>query len=134
MDTVQFGYHLTLDLYDCNPKLLGNMEHCYNSLIQMASLLDMKLLSPPFVVSASSNELAGGKDPGGFSGFVIIYESHISLHTFVKRGFVSVDVYSCKKFDESTAIKHFKELFESKDEEVNFIKRGSRYPKENLHD
>jgi len=36
------------------------------------------------------------KDPGGWSGFVIIAESHISIHTFPARRFVSIDVYTCK--------------------------------------
>ena len=133
MDTIQFGYHLTLDLYNCNPKLLGNMEHCYKALNETVSLLKMKALTPPFVISASSNEISGGKDPGGFSGFVIIAESHISLHTFIKRGFASIDVYSCVKFDKTLATRYFIKTFESKDEEINFIKRGSRYPEENIY-
>lgn len=133
MNTIQFGYHLTLDLYNCDHKLLNDMEYCYNSLLKMAKILKMKVLTPPFVVSASGNEKSGGKDPGGFSGFLMIYESHISLHTFVKRGFASVDVYSCKEFDEKSAIKHFKEFFNSRDEEINFIKRGSKYPSKNIH-
>jgi|SRR3989344_7281193 len=133
METVQFGYHLTLDLYNCDPKVLGNMEACYKALAELPQKLGMRVLNPPFVLSADSNEDRGGIDPGGFSGFIMIAESHISLHTFVKRGFVSIDVYSCKKFDKDAAIAYFKDYFKSNDAEVNYILRGSRYPAENLY-
>ena len=32
----------------------------------------------------------------GVTGIVVIAESHISIHTFPARGFLSADVYSCK--------------------------------------
>ena len=39
----------------------------------------------------------------GVSGFVIIAESHISVHTFPDRGHVNVDIFSCKEFDAERA-------------------------------
>lgn len=133
MDTVQFGYHLTLDLYDCDPVPLADMKICYDALETLPSKIGMLALTTPAIVLANSNEKDGGKDPGGFSGYIIIAESHISLHTFIKRGFVSIDVYSCKEFDVNIATKHFQEIFKPKDTENHFINRGMRYPAENIH-
>ena len=133
MEYLQFGYHLMLDLYGCDINALSSMEKCYYTLDMLPSILKMNKLTPPYIVSASSNEEKGGKDPGGYTGFVIIAESHISLHTFVKRGFVSIDVYSCLEFDKSSAIDFLKEIFKPKDIEENFVKRGTRYPSENIY-
>ena len=133
MKTMQFGYHLTLDLYNCNPGCLRSMETCYRALNELPAQIGMRPLSPPFVVRSDGTEAQGGFDPGGNTGFIIIEQSHISLHTFVKRGFVSIDVYSCKTFDQQEAVAYFKRVFDSDDAEVHFIERGSHYPIENIY-
>jgi len=125
-----FGTHLMLDFYGCDSKILDDMSFCYNILAKLPAILDMHSLTPPIVVEAPSNEHRGGKDPGGYSGFVIIAESHISLHTFAKKGFVSIDVYSCKDFDTDETIKYFENAFRPKEKEVNIINRGTYYQSE----
>jgi S-adenosylmethionine decarboxylase len=89
----------------------------------------MEILFPPVVTFALPN---GKKDPGGWSGFVMIQESHISIHTFIKRRFVTIDVYSCKNFDVQFAIKYFKDIFKSDDVEYEIEVRGKKYPAENI--
>lgn len=131
MNTTQFGYHLTLDLYGCEKEPLNDMLTVYNSLDKLPKKIGMKALTPAYVVNAEGND---HKDPGGFSGFLIIQESHISVHTFVKRGFVSIDVYSCKTFDIELAKKHFTDIFKPKDVEEHFIDRGLRYPDEDIYE
>ncbi|MFH1566349.1 MAG: S-adenosylmethionine decarboxylase [bacterium] len=128
-----FGLHLMLDFYGCAPKLLGDKKLCYDLLDKLPPFLGMQALTPPFVINAPGNEERGGKDPGGFSCYIIIAESHISLHTFVKRGFVSIDVYSCKEFDSNFATKYFEDAFKPEGKEVNLINRGSYYPPQNTH-
>ena len=72
------------------------------------------------------------KDPGGFSGFVMIIESHISIHTFPARGFVSADVYTCQNgLDTDLIAAYLKEAFDLQDIEQNFIIRGTKYPSTN---
>jgi len=133
MEYLQFGFHLTLDLYDCSESELNSMQNCYDILNKLTSELEMKGLIPPYIVQADSNIQSGGKDSGGYSGVIIIAESHISIHTFPKRGFVSMDLYSCKTFDYDKAIQIVKEAFKPKDIEVNKINRGTRYPSEDIY-
>jgi len=133
MEHIQFGYHLMLDFYGCDANALSSMDKCYYTLNTLPSILKMNKLIPPYVISATSNEDTGGKDPGGYTGFVIIAESHISLHTFVKRGFVSIDVYSCIEFDKAEAITFLKDIFKPADIEENYVERGTRYPSENIY-
>ena len=128
--TIQFGEHIMIDGYGGDYELLNNKEIVSFVLSDLPKKLGMKTLSEPMVVSAPDN---GMKDPGGWSGFVIIAESHISLHTFPKRRFVSADVYSCKNgTDVQKIVNYFTETFKLSDVETNFVKRGTRYPTENL--
>jgi S-adenosylmethionine decarboxylase len=48
----------------------------------------------------------------GVTGLVFIAESHISLHTFVERSFINIDVFSCKDFAADRVIKDLKDKFE----------------------
>ena len=130
---IPFGIHLMLDFYGCPEAPLSDMEGCYNALNNLPKVLNMHILTPPFVVRAPSTEGNGGKDPGGFSGFIVIAESHISVHTFPKRGFVSIDVYSCKQFDTVKATKYFETIFRPKEKEENIVNRGSFYPPKNIY-
>ena len=133
MEHIQFGYHLRLDFYGCDVEALSSMDKCYEALDKLPTVLSMHKLIPPYVISADSNENRGGKDPGGYTGFVVIAESHISLHTFAKRGFVSIDVYSCNEFDKQAATDFLSNIFQPKDIEENFVKRGTRYPVNNIY-
>lgn len=130
---MQFGYHLTLDLYNCDYNSLSSLEICHEALKEIVTVLNMNALIPPYVFTANSNENSGGKDPGGITGFIIIAESHISLHTFAKRGFVSIDVYSCKEFDLEAAESFFTKKFTPLEVEKHFINRGLNYPDTNIY-
>lgn len=126
---VPFGLHLMIDAYDCDPKALNDKNLVYKILDTLPAKIGMKKLMKPFVVFAEANDK---RDPGGWSGFVMIQESHISIHTFVKRRFITADVYSCKKFDAKAVIKYFKEVFKTKDVDYNVEVRGKRYPERNI--
>jgi len=134
IETTYFGFHLMLDLYSCDLESLRDEKLCMTALEELPGILGMTIFQPPQLARLEESEdLEDQKDPGGLSGFVMIKESHISLHTFPKRGFVSIDVYSCEPFSKDKAVRYFEELFKSKDSEINFVKRGSRYPKENIY-
>lgn len=131
--TVKFGEHLIFDAYGCNPEKLGDMELCYDVINELVNMADMKKMTEPMLIKSEGNLVLGGKDPGGFSGFVIIEESHISIHTFVKRGFVTIDLYSCKEFPSEGIVEYLKKTFESKEENVVKLDRGLKYPAENIY-
>lgn len=119
-----FGLHLMLDAYKCNSDKLNDGEFVYRLLDDLTERIDMTQLTKPYVVYAKGN---GDHDGGGWSGFVMIEESHISIHTFPERGFVTADVYSCKEFDTEKTIEYFKSTLESDDIETFLQKRGNRY-------
>lgn len=123
---INFGVHLTIDGYRGNKQKLNSFELVYNILNQLPEELGMKKLTTPYVVIAPP---ASEKDEGGISGFVMINESHISIHTFPQKSFVSIDVYTCKnELNSNRIINYFKETLELEETEVNIIKRGTKFP------
>lgn len=127
-----FGEHFTIDGYGGDYIKLNNETLVMQCLSELPVKLGMRALSDPQIYKAEDN---GIKDPGGWSGFVVIAESHISVHTFPKRGFISADIYTCKNGMDIEIIKsYFINIFNLKELETNFIKRGTKYPQSNLYD
>lgn len=125
-----FGEHLTIDGYGGNPEKLNDRGLVYTILDELPEMLGMRKLADPQVYFAPDNNK---KDPGGWSGFVVIAESHISIHTFPARKFLSADVYSCKTgMDIAFVERYFKERFGLQEIETNHIKRGTKYPACNI--
>ena len=118
-----------LEIYNCPSRILGDANTLYKILDELPVKIHMTKMTLPYVVFTPGNNK---KDPGGWSGFVLIQESHISFHTFAKRRFVTIDIYSCKDFDSNIAISYLKKAFRSDDIEYNIEARGNRYPEENL--
>jgi S-adenosylmethionine decarboxylase len=130
METTNFGEHVTIDGYGGDFNKLNDRALVFDVVNELPNLLKMKKLSTPSVFFAPEND---EKDPGGWSGFVVIAESHIALHTFPGRGFVSADIYTCHNgMDVDFILNYFKEKFDLKDLETNFIKRGTKYPMKNI--
>jgi S-adenosylmethionine decarboxylase len=127
-----FGVHLTLDGYGGSRQLLANADHIRACLGELPELLGMHKLIEPMVLEVGQ---LSDKDPGGLSGYVLIAESHISIHTFPLRGFVSADVYTCQNSLEAERIRqYFADAFALEDIETNLIRRGTRYPQYNIYE
>lgn len=128
---MHFGEHITVDGYGGDERLLNDKDLILSCLNELPNELEMSQLAKPEVYFAPGNDK---KDPGGWSGFVVIAESHISIHTFPKRGFISADVYTCRNgLDIEFVSNFFKKKFILEDIELNFVKRGTRYPVNNIY-
>ncbi len=127
-----FGEHLTVDGYGGNKDLLNNKDLILSFIQELLEKLEMHALIEPQIVEAPDN---GMKDPGGWSAIQMIAESHISIHTFPRRGFISADVYTCRNGLAAVEVeKLFLEKFQLLDIETNFIIRGTKYPEGNIHE
>lgn len=128
-NNLPFGMHLMLDGYNCDPNPLKDANVVYKLLDELPEKIAMTKMTAPYIVFTEGNQI---KDPGGWSGFVLIQESHISIHTFIKRKFFTFDLYSCKEFDEKIVVKYLKKLFKTQDIEFSVEERGKKYPEKNL--
>ena len=127
---MHFGEYLMIDGYGGSYEKLNDQSFVLSCLQELPEKLGMKKLADPEVYFAEGNDK---KDPGGWSGFVVIMESHISVHTFPARGFVSIDVYTCQNnIDRDRIVGYFSDKFDLSDTEVNFVIRGTKYPAENV--
>jgi len=128
---MNFGEHFTLDGYRGDFAKLNSRAIVLRALKELPKKLGMHVLAAPHAYHAPDNNK---KDPGGWSGFVIIAESHISIHTFPARGFVSIDVYTCQNgMDIKFIIDYFTDAFGLAAVEKHFIKRGTKYPVRNIY-
>lgn len=93
--------HLIIDGYSSNSNILQSEEFIYQLLNQYPAEIGMTKICPPYVL-----KYVGAKpEEWGVSGFVMIAESHISIHTFVEQRYLNIDVFSCKNFDAGRVIK-----------------------------
>lgn len=128
--TATFGIHLTIDGYGGDVDLLNDMAVVHNVLNDLPERIRMHKIMPPYVVFAPP---ISEKDSGGYSGFVMIAESHISVHTFARKKYVSIDVYTCKnKLPVKFVVDYFKQAFKLEEVEVHTIRRGKKFPTHDL--
>jgi len=121
-----FGEHVMIDAYGCAPSRLDNRMLVRSCLVELPEMLLMRPLCAPEVYFAPGGSK---KDPGGWTGFVVVQESHISIHTFPANRFVSIDVYTCKNgLDVGAVERYFTRVFAAGVLETNFVRRGTRYP------
>jgi S-adenosylmethionine decarboxylase len=126
MPQTSFGPHLTIDAYEVGTNKLGDKNLIYEFLSSLPSKIRMTKIMEPNIISYD-----GGKKPEdwGISGFVIIAESHISIHTFPAKKYLSIDIFSCKEFDIEEAINTVKNVFSINKIETNFLWHGKEFPK-----
>jgi S-adenosylmethionine decarboxylase len=100
--------HLIIDGYSDNRKLLQDKDRLCKWLEDCPARIGMNRISPPYVLRYV------GANPAdwGISGFVFIAESHISVHTFVERSYVNIDIFSCRDFDTEKAIEDLRNNFQ----------------------
>lgn len=113
-----------VDGYGCDRAKLENIAHIYEFLSEYPDRINMTKIMPPYVFRYE------GKKPEdwGLSGFVLIAESHISVHTFPDKDYLSLDIFSCKDFDADLAVAQVKEAFAIKEVEVHCLERGRHFP------
>jgi len=116
--------HITIDGFGGNPDRLGDQDLVRNLLDRYPDEIGMTKISEPHVF-----EYHGVKpEDWGVSGFVLIAESHIAVHTFPGHQQVWVDIFSCKGFDEIPAIDRIVDAFGLRSTRINKLERGLEYP------
>jgi S-adenosylmethionine decarboxylase len=116
--------HLTIDGFGGNPELLASEELVRELLDSYPTQIGMTKIAAPHV-----QRYVGEKaEDWGVSGFVLIAESHIALHTFPDRGYIWADIFSCKGFDIRRAQRIVTEAFQLTEVQRRVLERGLEYP------
>ena len=112
-----------MDAYGVDDKTLADEQLVENFLDSCPDDIGMTKIMPPQVYTYRGRE---PKD-WGVSGFVLIAESHISVHTFPERGYLNVDVFSCKDFDAGAVEHEVRKSFKAEQVKVWLMERGIDY-------
>ena len=114
--------HLMLELYGCDRHILSDEALVRRVLDEYPAHVDMEKVSPVHLYQIeTSNPL-----DAGLSGFVVIAQSHISLHAWPEYGEVDIDICSCKEFSQEDALAFAKQMFQTNNVESHFVVRGTR--------
>lgn len=108
------GLHLIVDGATSNRIEEKDMEKV---LSELPSIIDMRALAGPIIVR-------GTPENPGVTGFVIVDKSHIAVHTFEEGDKVSIDVFSCKTFDERKVLEYLTRWLGLEDFKFSLIERG----------
>lgn len=118
-----YGPHLLGDLDGCLPSLMRDGEFIYRF---MQGLVDEIGLVP---IGSPHLDLYTGphKEWDGFSATVHIQTSHVTAHFFAF-GYVFLDIFSCKPFDQDRAKRWIEDRLRPERSEWLSMERGRNFP------
>ena len=112
--------HLIVDGYGADRERLQDEGLVHRFLDEFPDKIGMTKMIAPQVYTYRGRV----PEDWGISGFVLIAESHISVHTFPDRGYVNIDVFSCKNFDAAESVSQIEQVFGLTDVRVSTLERG----------
>ena len=115
--------HLIIDGYRGDVQKMQDVDFIYQLLDIYPSQIGMTKISPPKV----SKYIGSKSEDWGVSAFVLIAESHISIHTFPERSYINIDIFSCKEFNAEQAIRDLQQKFGLAEVRSYILNRGLEY-------
>ena len=109
------GLHLLLELKECNPDLLNDLDYIRKSMLLAAHKVGAHIVGESFHHFT----------PQGVTGILAIAESHISVHTWPEHRYAAADIFACgDSFQAAKAAEVLVEQLECKDPDITEIRRG----------
>jgi S-adenosylmethionine decarboxylase proenzyme len=104
-----------LELKECNPRLLDDLDYIRTALLRAASDVGVHIVGESFHHFR----------PQGVTGILAIAESHISIHTWPEYAYAAADIFTCgSSFQPSKAAAILIQLLESKSQVITEVRRG----------
>ena len=89
------GNHLIVDIYNIGEEKLKDIKSAKKLLKDLSEKIGARSIGKPVVKKITSiNSLNWG-----ISGFILLCESHIALHTWPENNYAAMDIYHCKNFN-----------------------------------
>lgn len=108
------GLHCTWDVYDANEEKLSFVPYIRKVLHEVVDELKLGKIQEAFKQF----------EPIGVTGFILLEESHISIHTWPEHNYAAIDVFSCNDFDVDLVKSMLSSLLNSDNITTNILKRG----------
>jgi S-adenosylmethionine decarboxylase len=103
-----WGISSSIDLYDCDPKIIRSEKKIKYFVKKLCELIEMKRFGETQVVYFGEDEKVAG-----FSMTQLIETSLISGHFANKTNTAYLDVFSCKKYNPDTVAIFAQDFFEA---------------------
>ena len=104
--TLKLGEHYIFDLSDCNHETLMDSEKSYSLFAQAVRESGLTVVDEGFYKFS----------PHGFTCFLLLAESHASLHAWPEHGYCAIDLFTCALGkDMVPLLMRLKELFGADD-------------------
>jgi S-adenosylmethionine decarboxylase len=118
---MQLGEHLIVDLSQCNQELLLEPERSRDLFFNAVRDAGLTVVSEGFYKFS----------PHGFTCFLLLAESHASLHAWPEFGYCAIDLFTCNLgLDLTPLINKLQGLFGAAHISVRAINRIAEYEKE----
>ena len=96
--------HILFDLSKCSPKLLDDETFIKDSLTEASKAAKCEILK------VETHKF----QPQGVTGYALLAESHISIHTWPEKGIAKCDIFTCNSNNNPlAAIEYFKIRFKT---------------------
>ena len=112
--------HVIIDGYGGDPEQLADENAVRVLLEQYPDLMGMTRITQPAVLRYKGTS----PEDWGVSGFVMIAESHIAVHTFPERALIWADIFSCKDFEPALVLEDLKQRFSLREMDVKMLERN----------
>ena len=117
-----------VDILAADREALGDLAKVSRFLDELPDKIGMKKLTPP--IAFPYHPGGNPDDPeAGITGFLVIAESHISLHTYPHQGRAYFDAFSCRPFQPSLVLDLLLKEFKVTRYDSNLVKRGALNPR-----
>lgn len=91
--------HITIDGITKNLRHLNDGKFISELLLDISDKIKMKHIGEPVIIPFPKKS-----SEGGLTGYLLLAESHISIHTYPENNAFYLDVFSCKKFNDNSVI------------------------------
>jgi S-adenosylmethionine decarboxylase len=104
--TLKLGEHFIFDLSNCNHEILMDSEQAYSLFGQAVRESGLTVVDEGFYKFS----------PHGFTCFLLLAESHASLHAWPEYGYCAIDLFTCAiGMDMMPLLQRLKEAFGADD-------------------
>ena len=112
------GNHLILDGY--SEADLDSVGFIKKFLLDLTKKIEMTAISEPIVLEHDAKD----ENESGTTGIIILAESNITIHTYPKKKWFCLDIYSCNEFEIDDAIEYLTDKLKITDYKKQLLKRG----------
>lgn len=109
------GFHSIWDIHFCDKEQIEYVETIKLILNEVVDLLQLGK------VAESYKQF----EPVGVTGFILLEESHISIHTWPEHNYAAIDIFSCRAFNEEAINAYLQQCFKTNHIVSKVIERGN---------